>query len=135
MCPLLLPSRPGRITEAPTDNQRNRSGWILAWTLAWTLERCATRAMLRETLGTRETTGIPDMDRTPRTPGMLTLARQPPQPRCHVASVMPSPNHHNKGSQTLCLSRLHTGSFTNMFSAYGSTPSQYDTYGSRRKYR
>jgi len=95
MCPLLLPSRPGRNTEAPTDNQRNRSGWILAWTLGWTLVRCATRAMLRETLGTRETTGIPDTVRTtPRTPGMLTLARQPQQPRCHVASAMPSPSHH-----------------------------------------
>lgn len=65
---------------------------------------------------------------------MLTLARQPPQPRCHVASASPSPNHINKGSQTLGLSRLNA-SLTNMFSAYGSTPSQYDTYGNRRKYR
>jgi len=96
-----------------------------------------TSNVIQETRETRETQGIPDIHRTIlRTQGMLTLARLPPRHRCLAASATLSPVHNSQGSQTRRLFVPISNAITNLFSPYGSAPSQYDPYGSqRRKYR
>lgn len=115
------------------DNHCNRKGWKVRATRV-ILVTLVTSSVIQEI---RETPGIPDMHRTtPRTQGMLTLARLPPRPRCLAASAKPSPAHNSKGSQTRRLFDPMVSTITNLFSPYGSAPSQYDPYGStRRKYR
>jgi hypothetical protein len=117
-------------------NHCNRRGWKVRATRV-THVIFGTFHVIRETLETRETQGIPDMHRTtPRIQGMLTLARLPLQHRC-LASANPSLAHNNQGSQTRCLFGPLKSAFTNLSSGpYGSATSQYDPYGStRRKYR
>lgn len=119
----------------------SRRGWKVCATRATHVIRVTSRVtpeVIPEVIPevTRETLGIPDMDRTTlRTQGMLTLARLPPRPRCLAASATPSLAHNSKGSQTRSLCDPTICALTNVYSPYGSAP-QYDPYGStRRKYR
>ena len=117
-------------------NHCSRRGWKVRATRV----TLVTSNVIQETRATRvthETQGTPDMHRTTlRTQGMLTLARLPPRHRCLAASATPSLVHNSQGSQTRRLFDPTKSAITNLFSPYGSAPSQYDQYGSiRRKYR
>ena len=116
-------------------NHCNRRGWKVR-AIRVTLVTSNVIQETSATLVTHETQGIPDMHRTTlRIQGMLTLVRLPPRHR-YLESAKPSLAHNSQGSQTRRLFDSVISAITNLFSPYGSAPSQYDQYGGpRRKYR
>lgn len=117
-------------------NHCNRRGWKVR-AIRVTLVTSHVIQEIRATRVTHETQGIPDIHRTTlRTQGMLTLARLLLRHRCLAASATPSLVHNSQGLQTRRLFDPIISAITNLFSPYGSAPSQYDQYGGiRRKYR